>query len=278
MNREYTDTAQAIGRVQTIRETELTNLRETYRTEAGASIPDTHHLTAEGHRDRLDKQRAAAREKALARLDHLETEFDLNANLIRTAANGDRRATRTRSCGDSTRRRNALPPCWHRNAFGACARDKRPPRTVEELAEWRVNVGDPAPTLRRITHDTGPKRGRVVATPGPHEGERLWWVDGELYTADPEVIRWCARKRTVVEDAPDGIPAEYTARAEAEQQRRAEAERRRTERAARREARKRRKDASPTPSWRFRRSEGRPIWVSGVVYFHHVLCPVINRF
>ncbi|WP_156365892.1 hypothetical protein [Nocardiopsis sp. NRRL B-16309] len=107
---------------------------------------------------------------------------------------------------------------------------KTVPRTADEAAQWCADVDDPAPTLRRITHDTRPKMGKVVATPGPHEGERVWWVDGVTYTADPDVIRMLARKRTVVEDAPDGIPAEYTARVEAEQRRRAEREARRADR------------------------------------------------
>ncbi|MDE3725336.1 hypothetical protein PWG71_28490 [Nocardiopsis sp. N85] len=111
---------------------------------------------------------------------------------------------------------------------------KTPPLTTEELAEWRVNVDDPAPTLRKITYDTRPKAGRVVATPGPREGELLWWVDRVLYTDDPDVIRWCALKRTTVEDAPGGVPAAHVAQVEAEQRRRA----------ARREARKRKKAAS----------------------------------
>ncbi len=120
---------------------------------------------------------------------------------------------------------------------------------MEELAEWRVYVDAPAPTLRKITHDTVPKRGKVVATPGPREGERVWWVDGVTYTADPETIRVLAHRRwVVIEDAPDGIPAGHTKRVEEEQRRRAEAERRRAERAARREARKRQKDAPTTPS------------------------------
>jgi hypothetical protein len=67
----------------------------------------------------------------------------------------------------------------------------------------------------------------------------VWWVDGVTYTADPDVIRMLARKRTVIEDAPGGVPAEYTARVEEEQQRRAERHRRARE--ARREARKRKK-------------------------------------
>ncbi|MFC9087049.1 hypothetical protein [Nocardiopsis dassonvillei] len=108
------------------------------------------------------------------------------------------------------------------------------PVNDEERAEWRVNVDNPAPTLRRITHDTRPKRGKVVATAGPREGERVWWVDGVTYTADPDVIRMLALKRTTVEDALDGVPAEYTARVEAEQQRRAEAARRRAERGPKR--------------------------------------------
>ncbi|MFC9087052.1 hypothetical protein [Nocardiopsis dassonvillei] len=87
MNRNYTAAAQASGRVETIRKTELTNLRDTYRAEAHAPIPNTHHLTPEGQRDRQDRQRAAARDKALARLDHLETEFNVNADYIRAAAN-----------------------------------------------------------------------------------------------------------------------------------------------------------------------------------------------
>ena len=86
MNRKYTDAAQATGRIETIRERELTNLRDTYRAEAQAPIPNAHHLTPEGRQDRLDRQRAAARTKALARLNHLETEFNLNADLIRAAA------------------------------------------------------------------------------------------------------------------------------------------------------------------------------------------------
>lgn len=120
---------------------------------------------------------------------------------------------------------------------------KARPRTKEEMAEWRAYIDNPVRVLRKITHDTLPKRGKVVATSGPREGEQVWWVDGVTYTDDPETVWVLAHKRVRVEDAPDGIPADYTARVEAEQQRRAEA-------AARREARKRKKAAGEGPDSR----------------------------
>lgn len=125
---------------------------------------------------------------------------------------------------------------------------KTPPRTAEELIEWRAYIDNPVRVLRKITHDTIPKRGKVVATPGPGEGEQVWWVDGVTYTDDPETVWVLAHKRVLIEDAPDGIPAEHTERVEVEQRRRAEAERRRAERAARREARERQKGIPPVPS------------------------------
>lgn len=101
------------------------------------------------------------------------------------------------------------------------------PRTAEELIEWRSYIDNPSRELRKITHDTLPKRGKVVATSGPREGEQVWWVDGVTYTDDPETVWVLAHKRVTVEDAPDGIPADYRERVEVEQRRRAEAERRR---------------------------------------------------
>lgn len=87
MYRNHYTTATASGRVQAIRGTELPNLRDTYRAEAQAPIPNTNHLTAEGQRDRANKQREIARAKALIRLNELETEFGLNADVIRAHAN-----------------------------------------------------------------------------------------------------------------------------------------------------------------------------------------------
>ncbi|MGW8438805.1 hypothetical protein ACWGKS_26960 [Nocardiopsis sp. NPDC055879] len=107
---------------------------------------------------------------------------------------------------------------------------KTAPRTAEELIEWRAYVDNPSRVLRKITHDTIPKRGKVVATSGPREGEQVWWVDGVTYTDDPETVWVLAHKRVLIEDAPDGIPADYRERVEVEQRRRAEAERRRAER------------------------------------------------
>ena len=83
---------------------------------------------------------------------------------------------------------------------------KAHPRTKEEMAEWRAYVDNPARVLRKITHDTLPKRGKVVATPGPREGELLWWVDGVTYTDDPETVWVLAHKRVKVEDAPTASP------------------------------------------------------------------------
>ncbi|CAL9471475.1 hypothetical protein SUDANB121_02860 [Nocardiopsis dassonvillei] len=99
------------------------------------------------------------------------------------------------------------------------------------MAEWRAYVDNPVRALRKITHDTLPKRGKVVAASGPREGEQVWWVDGVAYTDVPETVWALVRKRARVEGAPECIPADYTARVEAEQRRRAEA-------AARREPRK----------------------------------------
>lgn len=60
---------------------------------------------------------------------------------------------------------------------------------------------------------------RITAPPGPypiHGAHQLdqpdtpWWVDGVLYTDDPALIAYFARRNGyTVEDAPNGIPTDH---------------------------------------------------------------------
>lgn len=86
MYRNLYNSQAALTTVRETREERVQQLSETYQAEANAPIPNAEYLTPEGHQDHLDKQRAAAHDRATTAINRIESDLDDALTTIRDNA------------------------------------------------------------------------------------------------------------------------------------------------------------------------------------------------